>query len=450
MKEIICLHVGQAGCQIGHACWELFCLEHGIQPDGTLAMNNCSINQSDQSMLTFFEDIGYKYTPRMLYIDLETTVLDEVRTGAYKELFHPDRIISGKEDAASNYARGYFTIGKELISHVLDQIRRIANRCQSLQGFVIFHSFGGGTGSGFTSLLMENLKIDYTKTAHLEFAVFPSPKLSTTITEPYNTVLNTHCGLEFADCVFIVDNEALWDICTNLLDIKRANFVNTNRLISQVISNITAGSRFQDGNTTDLIEFHTNLVPFPRIHFPLVSYSPMRSIEKAYHEQNDTQALTQDLFHKNYQMVKVEPSTGKYMSIAVIYRGSISPVDVNNTINKLKNDRIISFVDWCPNGFKIGYTTSPPMFVPGGDLAPSQHSAVALANSTALVDAWARINLKFDLMYSKRAFVHWYIKEGMEENDFSEARENLAALEQDYIEAGHDSTRFDSARSSLS
>ncbi|CAF4524441.1 unnamed protein product, partial [Rotaria magnacalcarata] len=80
--------------------------------------------------------------------------------------------------------------------------------------------------------------------------VFPSPKLSTTITEPYNTVLNTHCGLEFADCVFIVDNEALWHICTNLLDIKRANFVNTNRLISQVISNITAGSRFQDGNTT--------------------------------------------------------------------------------------------------------------------------------------------------------------------------------------------------------
>jgi tubulin alpha len=63
MNEIVCLHIGQAGCQIGHACWELFCLEHGIQPDGTI-LNN----KSDQSMLTFFEDIGYKYTPRMLYI----------------------------------------------------------------------------------------------------------------------------------------------------------------------------------------------------------------------------------------------------------------------------------------------------------------------------------------------------------------------------------------------
>jgi tubulin alpha len=139
MKEIISLHVGQAGCQIGHACWELYCLEHGIQPDGTLL--SCQI---DSSMLTFFEEFECKYTPRMLYIDLEPTVLDEVRTGVYRQLFHPDRIISGKEDAASNYARGYFTIGREMIEHVIDQLRQIANRCDSLQGFVVFHSFGGG------------------------------------------------------------------------------------------------------------------------------------------------------------------------------------------------------------------------------------------------------------------------------------------------------------------
>ena len=72
------------------------------------------------------------------------TSLDEVRTGTYRQLFHPEQLITGKEDAANNYARGHYTIGKEIVDLVLDRLRKLADQCTGLQGFLIFHSFGGG------------------------------------------------------------------------------------------------------------------------------------------------------------------------------------------------------------------------------------------------------------------------------------------------------------------
>lgn len=59
----------------------------------------------------------------------------------------------------------------------MDRIRKLADKCSGLQGFLIFHSFGGGTGSGFTSLLMERLSVDYGKKSKLEFSIYPAPQV---------------------------------------------------------------------------------------------------------------------------------------------------------------------------------------------------------------------------------------------------------------------------------
>ena len=78
------------------------------------------------------------------------------------------------------------------------------------------------------------------------------------------------------------------------------------------------------------------------------------------------------------------------------------------------------------------------MRVPGEELAEVDRSVSMLSNTTAVAEAWAPLDHKFDLMYSKRAFGHWYIGEGMEEGEFSKAREDLATLERDHEELAGD------------
>jgi len=365
MREVISVHVGQAGVQIGNACWELYCLEHG------------------------------KHVPRAVFIDLEPTVIDEVRTGTYRQLFHPEQLINGKEDAANNYARGHYTVGKELIDLCLDRIRKLADQCTGLQGFLIFHSFGGGTGSGFSSLLMERLSVDYGKKSKLEFSIYPAPQVSTAVVEPYNSILTTHTTLEHSDCAFMVDNEAIYDICRRNLDIERPSYTNLNRLIGQIVSSITASLRFDGALNVDLTEFQTNLVPYPRIHFPLATYAPVISAEKAYHEQLTVSEITNACFEPANQMVKCDPRHGKYMACCLLFRGDVVPKDVNAAIAQIKTKRTIQFVDWCPTGFKVGinYSATPPLSQrPGPDWITSSISCTPRGPSSTgtLEKVWRR------------------------------------------------------------
>ncbi|CAG9310336.1 unnamed protein product [Blepharisma stoltei] len=436
MREIISIHVGQAGVQLGNACWELFCLEHWIQPDGQMPSDK-TIGAYDDSFNTFFTETGVgKQAPRALYLDLDPTVIDEVRTGTYRQLFHPEQLITGKEDAANNFARGHYTVGKEIIDLALDGIRKLADNCTELQGFLVFNAVGGGTGSGLGSLLLERLSVDYGKKSKISFTVYPSPQISTGVVEPYNSVLSTHSLIEHTDVAVVLDNEAIYDICRRQLDIERPTYTNLNTLIAQVISSMTASLRFGGALNADLREFHTNLVPYPRIHFVLSSYAPIISAEKAYHDDISVSEITNDAFEPANMMAKCDPGHGKYMASSLMYRGDVYPKDICRPIASIKTKKTIQFVDWCLTGFKCGINYQRPAFVPGGDLAKVVRAVCMISNSSAIAEVFSRIDHKFDLMYAKRAFVHWFVGEGMEEGEFSEAREDLAELEKDYEEVG--------------
>ena len=388
---------------------------------------------------TFFsESEGGNYSPRALFVDMEPAVVDKIRMGSHRQLFHADQMMTGMEVAACNYCRGHYTVGRDFINPVLDKLRLLAERCHNLQGFMIFNSFGGGCGSGFSSLLLAKLHNLYQSKAKITFAVYPSPKVASAVVEPYNAVLTTHDSIDYQDCAFLFDNEALYEICSNSLNIDSPTYSTLNSLISQVVSSITASLRFEGSLNTDLTDLQTNLVPFPRIHFPMSSFAPFMPKGNAGLQSVTVSGLTKECFKASNQMIKCNLDVGKYMACCLLYRGDVVPKDVNKSIQSLKDERALKFVDWCPTGFKMGINYQPATVSSEGPLAQAQRALCALSNTTAIVDAWSRIAYKFDTMYQKRAFVHWYVAIGIDDGEFDVARYDLDVLEKDYNEIGVD------------
>jgi len=422
--------VGQAGCKIGNATWELYCLEQGITLDGRL-----NSDSDGAGVHTFFKESGSgRYTPRALMIDLDPYVIDEAMTGRMKGLYNPKNLLSGKEDAANNYARGRGPLGWDLLEAATREVEQEMGECDHLQGLFIYHSLGGGTGSGFHVNLLEYLKDQYPKLPMIEYTIVPSPKVTSAVVEPYNAVLSAHATMDLIDCAMILDNEALYEISEKNLDIPIPNHNEINRIVAQAISSISASLRFDGVLNADFSDFHTNLVPFPRLHSLIISYAPLISLKRSYEFNWSVSDITWQCFTPENFMIKADTERNPYMACCLLYRGDVTPKDINKAILNIKEKRCLKFVDWSPTGFKVGINYQKPVSL-CTETTSAQKAVCMISNSTAVRDLWKNLTDKYDKMLCRGAFTHWYIDEGMEPMEFENAYEDIISLQYDYFVA---------------
>jgi len=422
MREIVHLQVGQCGNQIGSKFWSVISDEHGIDNSGNYKGKDDL--QLDRINVYYNEAQGGKYVPRAILVDLEPGTMDAVKSGPFGELFRPDNFVFGQSGAGNNWAKGHYTEGAELIDSVLDVVRKEAESCDCLQGFQIAQSLGGGTGSGMGTLLLSKIREEYPDSMMCTFSVVPSPKVSDTVVEPYNATLSVHQLVENADEVFCIDNEALYDICFRTLKLTTPSYGDLNHLVSAVMSGVTCCLRFPGQLNADLRKLAVNLIPFPRLHFFLVGFAPLTSRQGQEFRLISVPDLVSQMFDVKNMMAACDPRQGRYLTASAMFRGKMSTKEVDEQMLTVKNKNSSYFVEWIPHNIKSSVCDSPPKGVP--------MAVTFVGNSTAIQELFKRVNDQFTAMFRRKAFLHWYTGEGMDEMEFTEAESNMHDLITEY------------------
>ena len=444
---IVQISVGSSGNRIGASFWEAICAEHGVDAAGAGAGPASYFNETSDG----------RFVPRSVLVHADKSGCDATVAGPLGKLFRPDNHVYG-EATGGNWAKGFYTSGAEIVDACLDVVRREAEQCDRLAAFQVCHALGGGTGGGLGPLLLTKIAEEYPDRVLASFAVLPGSALSESPTQPYNAVLALHQLIELNNAqgahAILFDADAL------------AKTAGPEAAAARAMADATAPFRFPSALNWAPRAFYHALCPWTygrRLHFLLAGaappgVSPAAALDHLYCETPERRdpanavaappayVAADDAFRRQILAAglpvaqydgDVKAATArvaallaksdarpasKLLAAALFARGPPSAADVEAELAARADayvpTRAKLFDGWAP----------PPRAAAIGGAA----SSTAIANSTAVRQPLSRVCEQMTALFRKKAFVHNYTGEGMDEMEFCEAESNVNDLVQEY------------------
>ncbi|CAG9330654.1 unnamed protein product [Blepharisma stoltei] len=424
MREIVHLQIGNSGNAIGSEFWKSLFNDHGI--DRTTGQYIDSFDNQLERIDTYFNEIlGGRYTPRAIFADLQQEVIDKYRTNEYFAHLESDNFLSENIVSRGNYAQKWEH--DEFKDHVMDIVRKEAENSESLQGFQIFHAASGTAGSGLTSLLLENIKDEYSDRIIKTSSIIPYNEAMNLLTEPYDTIFLLKDLISNADVTSVFDIEDIYNLCLKKMKIYKPTWGDINNIVVQVLSGESLSFRFPTDLCSDLRKFASNLVPYQNLHFlsntmwPLVAQGACF----CYCSIQSTEMLTQNLFNREYHPHDPYPNSrfGPILSAVFTYLGKVDPAEAEIEFLKAKAENKSCYSEQIPDNLKYWICNAYTYMTRSGYFT---------YNSALIANTFKKAVDRFDDLYTRKAFIYKYQAEGMDESEFEEAKEDAVQLISEY------------------
>ena len=156
----------------------------------------------------------------------------------------------------------------------------------------------------------------------------------------------------------------------------------------------------------------------------MTGFAPLTARGSQQYRAVTVPELTQQMFDAKNMMAASDPRNGRYLTCSALFRGKVSMKEVEDQMRSIQTKNQSYFVEWIPNNVQTALCSVPPRGL--------RMSSTFVGNSTSIQELFKRVSDQFTAMFKRKAFLHWYTQEGMDEMEFTEAESNMQDLVAEY------------------